>query len=243
MPHIGGQLNAGKSGLLLSKSRPTTGETDANFQSVAIPEDVTIWSWLFDSPYASSRRAKWPRIGGFRDATTGQFVSFSQVQKLATQLSTSLVKVYGLRPGDGVCIFASNSTWYPIALFAAVRLGAVVTGSSPEYGPDEISHILRSSQAKLIFVDQGSLGSVTVAANGLKINQTNILLLESQPGSRDKPSAQGLIDKAHASMLAELIPAFKLAPGRSNKDVCAYLSFTSGTTSQPKGVSLSTVPF
>jgi 4-coumarate--CoA ligase len=32
------------------------------------------------------------------------------------------------------------------------------------------------------------------------------------------------------------VPAFKLAPGQTNKDLCGYLSFSSGTTGLPKAV-------
>lgn len=178
-----------------------------------------------------------PKIGGFRDALNSQFLSFDDVQKLATQLSTALAKRYGIGQGVGICIFASNSIWYPVALFAAVRLGAVVTCSSPEYSVDETHYILKSSVAKVIFADQVSLKAVQAAASSLGINDENIILIDSLAESTVRPSLHQLIREARLPGRGEEIRPFELARGQSNKDLCAYLSFTSGTTSRPKGVS------
>lgn len=198
---------------------------------------MTIWSWLFDSKYSLARNAAGPRTGGFRDGSNNQFLSFDDVRDLATQLSTALRKCYSIDQGDGVCIFASNTIWYPIVVFASVRLGAVVTGSSPEYSVDETYYILKSSRAKLVFTDQGSFKAVSAAADSLGIDKARIILLGMKPASKHTIFLQTLLTEARSEASQDYTPAFKLATGQSNKTVCAYLSFTSGTTSRPKGVS------
>lgn len=199
----------------------------------AIPDNVTIWSWLFDSSQGLERS------GGFRDAFNDQFFSYDHVRQLATRLSAVLHHKYGLRAGDGVCIFASNTIWYPVALFAAVRLGVVATASSPEYGAEEAAYILQSSKAKLIFADHSSYKALTGAAAILGLDENKIIFLE--PPRRqvhlvdDLPSVQAELESADA---ARAVPAFGLPPGKTGGQVCAFLSFTSGTTSRPKGVRL-----
>ncbi|KIY01306.1 uncharacterized protein Z520_02858 [Fonsecaea multimorphosa CBS 102226] len=193
-----------------------------------IPDNVTIWSWLFETKHSP------PGVrpsGGFRDASTDQFLSFDDIRRLATRLSTILYHKYGLRTGDGVCVFSANTIWYPVAMFAAVRLGVVFTGSSPEYGPDEAGYILKASRAKLVFADQSSLKAVSQT-----FNADRIVLLEPAQASGALPSVKNLLDEPDSGGA----PApFTLPAGKKNGEVCAYLSFTSGTTSRPKGVMIS----
>jgi 4-coumarate--CoA ligase len=199
-----------------------------------VPGNVTLWSWLFDTVNSSARYKPVSRKGGFRDAATGQLISFQDVVALATSLSTTLAEYYGIVPGDGVCILASNSIWYPIALFAAIRLGAVVTCSSPEYNTDEALYILKSAEAKVIFADLVALDTVRNAANMTGFDLDHIIRIEPPKSSTDSCSIQNLIVQGSRR---NPIDPFELRPGQHNKDVCAYLSFTSGTTSKPKGVS------
>ncbi|OAG42492.1 hypothetical protein AYO21_03368 [Fonsecaea monophora] len=194
----------------------------------AIPENVTIWSWLFETSHTP------PGVkptGGFRDASTDQFLSFDDIRRLATRFSTILYHKYGLRAGDGVCVFASNTIWYPIAMFAAVRLGVVFTGSSPEYGAEEAGYIMKASRAKLVFADQGSLKAVSQA-----FDKERIVLLEPAHASGPLPTVKRLLDEVDS---ARTPTPFTLPAGKTNGQVCAYLSFTSGTTSRPKGVMIS----
>ncbi|KIW82269.1 hypothetical protein Z517_05296 [Fonsecaea pedrosoi CBS 271.37] len=194
----------------------------------AIPENVTIWSWLFETSHTP------PGVkptGGFRDASTDQFLSFDDIRRLATRFSTILYHKYGLRAGDGVCVFASNTIWYPIAMFAAVRLGVVFTGSSPEYGAEEAGYIMKASRAKLVFADQGSLKAVSQV-----FDKERIVLLEPAHASGPLPTVKRLLDEVDS---ARTPTPFTLPAGKTNGQVCAYLSFTSGTTSRPKGVMIS----
>ncbi|OQU94473.1 hypothetical protein CLAIMM_00827 [Cladophialophora immunda] len=194
----------------------------------AIPEDVTIWSWLFETSHSPAGARP---SGGFRDASTDQFLSFDDIRRLATRLSAILYHKYGLRAGDGVCVFSSNTIWYPVAMFAAVRLGVVFTGSSPEYGPEEAGYIMKASRAKLVFADPGSLKAVSQC-----FETDRIVLLEPAEASGPLPSVKRLLDESDSSSA----PApFVIPAGKKNGEVCAYLSFTSGTTSRPKGVMIS----
>ncbi|EXJ74992.1 uncharacterized protein A1O5_01688 [Cladophialophora psammophila CBS 110553] len=200
--------------------------------SPAIPDNVTIWTWLFETTHTS------PGVkpsGGFRDASTDQFLSFDDIRRLAVRLSNILYHKYGLRAGDGICVFASNTIWYPVTMFAAVRLGVVFTGSSPEYGPDEAGYIMKASRAKLVFADQGSLKAV---AQGF--DRERIVLLEPARSQLQDfgtlPSVKGLLEEGD---VGGAVAPFTIPRGSKNDQICAYLSFTSGTTSRPKGVMIS----
>lgn len=125
-------------------------------------------------------------------------------------------------------------------MFAAIRLGAIVTGSSPEYGVEEMTYILKASESELVFADSDSVDAVTKAVEAASMGSNRILLLgdENQPRRQTgKTLIHELIAQAKCRGENEQVDPWVLEEGRSNAEVPCYLSFTSGTTSLPKGVS------
>jgi 4-coumarate--CoA ligase len=102
----------------------------------------------------------------------------------------------------------------------------------------EIAYVLEVVRPKLIWVDESSFKNVGQAAASLGIPASRIALLEGRRDSSigtDIPTLHTL--SAEGRRDPRQVEPFKLESGQSNKTVCAYLSFTSGTTSRPKGVS------
>ena len=56
----------------------------------------------------------------------------------------------GVGPGDRVALYLPNSPLYPIALFAALRLGAIVVQVSPLYLGQDLARILKDSGPKAL---------------------------------------------------------------------------------------------
>ncbi len=56
----------------------------------------------------------------------------------------------GVGPGDRVAIYLPNCPLYPIALFAALRLGAIAVQVSPLYHGDDLTRLLRDSGPKAL---------------------------------------------------------------------------------------------
>ncbi|MGP8072138.1 MAG: long-chain-fatty-acid--CoA ligase [Thermoplasmata archaeon] len=56
----------------------------------------------------------------------------------------------GVGPGDRVAIYLPNGPLYPIALFAVLRLGAIVVQVSPLYIGQDLTRLLRDSEPKAL---------------------------------------------------------------------------------------------
>jgi 4-coumarate--CoA ligase len=143
------------------------------------------------------------------------------VKELATQLSNTLVQSYGLTPGDTVSLFAGNSIYYPVAIWAALRVGGRVNGASPAYGVEEMVHAMKTANSKIIFTLSSCLDVATQAAEAVGIGKDRIVLLEGLvEGTRN------LEDLISQGKRLEETPIWRIQAGMSNKDVCGCVSWS-----------------
>ncbi|KAI5195403.1 acetyl-CoA synthetase-like protein [Aureobasidium subglaciale] len=199
---------------------------------IDLPPSESIWSFFFESSYSPLGQESIPSpLSGYLDASTGRSLSYLDVKTKATALSTSLVRNQNFKPGDTVILFSQNSIWYPVAMFAILRAGGVVSGASPAYGVEEMSYALKTSGAKFLMTHPERLGVALEAVKSCGISKDSIFLLEGkQEGFRN---VENLIDEASDG---EQVEAWEGVQEKGNKNVCAFLSFSSGTTGLPKAM-------
>ncbi|KAI1271656.1 acetyl-CoA synthetase-like protein [Xylaria sp. FL0933] len=206
---------------------------------ISFPRDVTIWEWLFEEKSKYCPLTKYPEedLAGFVDATTKERVSWKDVKQAATYISTSLSREYGLKAGDTVSLFSRNTIWYPVMLFAAMRAGGVVSGASPAYNVEEMTYALRTANARFIATHPTSIDIALESAKNAGIPKQHIFLLEGRLDGYT--TIQDLIERGRKYGNDNQIPYTTLPQGKKNGDVCALLSFSSGTTGLPKAVMIS----
>ena len=116
----------------------------------------------------------------------------------------------------------------------AQYLGGVVSGASPAYNVEEMTYALKTANAKFLMTIPSSMGVAAAAAQNAGIPKERVFLLE---GTLDGYTTMEQLLQIGRSYCANgQIQSFKIPEGKKNKDVCGFLSFSSGTTGLPKAV-------
>ena len=194
---------------------------------IHMPWHLSIWEWLFDSAYSPLENFPGPEIGGYVNAITKEKLTYWDVKKWTTYLSTALKKKYGLKEGETVALFSPNTVWYPVAMLGTLRAGGVVSGASPAYNAEEMTYALKVAQAKFLFTVPGSMEIAMTAAKNAGIPKERVFLLEGE--HKGHTTMQELLKIGQGYGDDGQIDYFKIPQGKKNKDVCGFLSFSSGT--------------
>jgi 4-coumarate--CoA ligase len=201
-----------------------------------VPTDITIWNWLFGDKNSVVSQHPQNDIKGFFNCETLERISFLDVKAYSTYVSTALVKKYGLKEGDTVALFSQNTVWYPVAMHAATRAGAMVSGASPAYNTEEMTYALQKSSAKFLMTVPGSMDIAAAAAKAAGISKENVFLLEGE--LEGFKTIKDLLEIGKSYGGSGQVKPWTLPPGKKNKDICGFMSFSSGTTGLPKAVCL-----
>lgn len=154
-----------------------------------------------------------------------------------THLSTALVRDCGLQPGDVVALFSPNTIWYPVAMHAITRVGAIVSGASPAYNVEEMAYALKTGGAKFLMTVPGSMEVAAAAAKEAGLKAECVFLLDGE--MEGFKTVKNLIAVGKSYGAGAQIEPYEIPQGKTNGDICGFLSFSSGTTGLPKAVCIS----
>ncbi|MEQ1924023.1 MAG: AMP-binding protein, partial [Pyrinomonadaceae bacterium] len=162
-------------------------------------------------------------------------LTYGELDKLSNRVANALVEM-GIGHGDKVALNCVNVPYFPIVYYGIMKAGAVVVPLCVLFKAGEIEYHLRDSDAKGVFVFEGTAELPMLASTKEAFDKVDscehlvvmtVDMMGASPIAEHKTLTQITFDKP------EEFEMYPTAPD----DTCAIL-YTSGTTGQPKGAEL-----
>ena len=150
----------------------------------------------------------------------------------------SMLREYGIRKGDKVAIYSTNTPNWPAVYFAVTTMGAVIVPILPDFHTSEAMHIAEHAECKAAFVSQKLFDTMLDESQPPEMNLLVVLddltILEqlSSPSKVDK-----VIQKSGEHLNKAMEKLGKESYEVGEEDLAAII-YTSGTTGSSKGVML-----
>lgn len=161
--------------------------------------------------------------GGLAVVDGDRRVTWQELDDRVNRLGNLLRDTYGIGAGDRVAILAGNCLEYVDLTFASSRIQAIYSGLNVRHHPAEMAAQLSDCGARLLIVGRGfeRVGATLAEEAGIPA----LSLDASGPGA----SYDALLAAASADPV----------PPHGDADAPYVLTYTSGTTGEPKGAMIS----
>ncbi|KPW03266.1 AMP-binding protein [Pseudoalteromonas sp. P1-11] len=176
-------------------------------------------------------------------------LTYKAFQNEVNQLAMGLLAI-GVKPGDRVGIWSPNNIEWCLTQFASAKIGAIMVCINPAYRPNELAYALNSVECSTLITASHFKGSNYIDM----LNSLAPELTQCEPGELNAhalPSLKNVIRIGNekspgmftfADVMNFATPAHKLElnaiAANLNADQDINIQFTSGTTGNPKGATL-----
>jgi len=185
--------------------------------------------------------------------SAGSPMTYGALARKATAFA-SWLQGAGVQPGERVAIMLPNTLQYPVALFGALKAGAVVVNVNPLYTVRELVHQLKDSGAQTIVVLENFAATLEAALPGTQVQRVVVTALGDLLG--EGLNLKGRFINFMLRHVKKMVPPYRLphamrlldvlaqgaraphAPVATHADDLAFLQYTGGTTGVAKGAML-----
>ncbi|KAL5535772.1 hypothetical protein ACEPAF_3866 [Sanghuangporus sanghuang] len=203
----------------------------------AIPDDLTVAQFMLDVQHPM-RPVRTENVPWLIEESTGRSVGFEELRSRTYGLANVMHMRWGIGEDDVVCIFLPNHVDYPVPIWAAHSLGAIVSCANPTHTADELVYQITTTKATVLTAHAGSLPTALAASRKAGLAADHIFLIDELKTRNPIPfpTVSSLVREGLSK--PHYFKERKLSPGEG-KSKLAFLSFSSGTTGKPKAIALS----
>ena len=229
-----------------------------NTQSNALPLSHSYYKGCTDSPLIDKT------IGQYLDDIVDNYpehpaivvhhqqirLTYKQYQHQINQLAMGLLAI-GVKPGDRVGIWSPNNIEWCLTQFATAKIGAIMVCINPAYRPNELKYALNSVECSTLitaseFKASNYISMLNELATELSNSEPGELNLSALPhlkniiriGNEQAPGMFSFNDIMQRATDAHKLELDAIA-ATLHCDQDINIQFTSGTTGNPKGATLS----
>lgn len=182
----------------------------------------------------------------------GTFRTFAEVDQDSRAFAAFLQNQAEIQPGDRVALMMPNILQYPVAMFGALRVGAIVVNTNPQYTARELHHQLVDSGARLLVVLHNMLPVVHEVLAGTEVRHLVVTelgdmfpfpksLVFNRAARRGVQKSDVRVEVTTTKFNDAVKSGAKssLSAVQIGVDDLAFLQYTGGTTGKSKGAMLS----
>jgi long-chain acyl-CoA synthetase len=162
-------------------------------------------------------------------------MTYGELDAMSNKVANALVEM-GIGHGDKVALSCPNLPDFPVVYYGIMKVGAAVVPLNVLFKPREIAFHLRDSDAKAVFVFEGTpelpLAKCVKEAFDEVESCTEFIVMTKDPAG----VSPFLEHHTLTALTLDRSDKFDIYPTHPD-DTCAVL-YTSGTTGQPKGAEL-----
>lgn len=202
---------------------------------------VTLPQWLRRRAEARPQDTAVVDVRSDRD----EMITWGELAEQVDRAAALLLRL-GVRPGENVAYQLPNRVEFVVLSLAALRIGAVCCPVIPFFRKREVGFVLRRSKARVLVVADRHRSRLPaeevldlVAEDGSDLNLEHVVVLATAGGSARLPESPAHGTTVHdwaQALSATTVDRAVLDALAPTPEMTAQLLFTSGTTSEPKGV-------